>query len=360
MNHVSQNPGPGQAKRPLPHHMPLILGIILFLCSMLTYIFSYLCTYYLLNYVIILRYPSFSLSALTFFTMMFLISSILAVLISWLAIHFPMRPITRMIRAIDTLAEGDYSVRLPAESSFPPANRLAQEFNRLAEELGNTEMLRSDFINDFSHEFKTPIVSIRGFARILKSGSCTEEEREEYLDIILEESTRLSRLSENVLNLDKLEKQTFPMNNTCFNFAELIRRVLLMLEGKWGKKNLRLDIDLEEVEYLGDESLLSQLCINLLDNGIKFSPEEGILKIILKPSPEAGKTLLFTVEDQGPGMDDAVIRRIFDRFYQADSSHATEGYGLGLPVVKRILELYQGEITVKSAPGEGCAMTVSL
>ncbi len=357
------------AKRRTKQRMALIYGGLIFLSTLLTVILSSWLTY-LAFYYIPVFHAFISISIATFLLSLILVSFFIGMILTMIIVKLPLRPIGSIISAIDTLADGDFTVRIPDNYSLSPLRALAQSVNRLAEELGNTELLRNDFIDDFSHEFKTPIVSIRGFARILKSGNCTEEEKNEYLDIILEESTRLTSLSTNVLNLNRIEKQTIRTNNQTFNFAELVRRVILMLETKWVKKNINLDIDLEELDFYGDPDLLSQLCINLIDNAIKFSPKEGDVGITLKPAslPNSSKDkktssmhgIVFTVSDHGDGISEEEQKHIFDKFYQGDASRSTEGNGLGLSVVQKIVSLYDGEITVDSAPGEGCTFVVRL
>lgn len=295
-------------------------------------------------------------NVISFFFVLFFISFVVGVLLSFIVGRIPMKPIAKLIDAIDTLSSGDYSIRLP-KRRLAVYQSLADSFNRLAEELGNTEMLRSDFINDFSHEFKTPIVSIRGFAKLLKNNQLSYEERDEYLNIIIEESGRLAALSNNVLNLNKLERQNIITNSVDINLAELVRRVILLTESKWHKKQLNLDINLQEIHFLCDPALISQLCINLIDNAIKFSEDKTEISILLQ---QHGNQVLFIVQDHGCGMDETILPNIYNKFYQADSSHSTEGNGLGLSVVTRIVTLYHGKIDVESAPGEGSTFTVSL
>lgn len=301
------------------------------------------------------------ISITSYFLSMIIISMLAGIIFTSLIMRFPMKPFTRVIDGINSLAEGDFSMRLSCGKYAPEsARQLVTSLNQLAEELQNNEMFRSDFINNFSHEFKTPIVSIKGFAKLLKKNNLTDKERNEYLDIIIEESTRLTNLATNVLNLSKLEQHTIQTNNTDFNFAELIRHDILVLESKWSAKNICLNIDLEEITYRGDGNLLSQLCINLLDNSIKFSPHNGDISVSLRRASDDIHTLIFTVSDNGIGMTPEQLNRIYDKFYQADTSHSTEGNGLGLTVVKRIVDLYNGTIEVKSAPDNGCTFVITL
>ncbi|MBR5741389.1 MAG: HAMP domain-containing histidine kinase, partial [Firmicutes bacterium] len=186
----------------------------------------------------------------------------------------PLRPFKTVIRAMDRLADGDFSVRISLTNPALPYEfvELQDSFNKMAEELGNTEILRSDFVHNFSHEFKTPINSMRGFAKLLERGDCTPEEQKEYLAIIVKESERLSALATNVLNLTKIENQTIAMDRKDYDLAEQLRRAVLMLEPKWSAKHLEPDIDIpDKLIYNANEDLLNQIWLNLLDNAIKFS-----------------------------------------------------------------------------------------
>lgn len=337
------------------------IGFLLFGISISTQTISAFITVCLIKYVP----PKFSayitLTILTFIATMLCISLLIGLFLTFCILKFPMKPLGLAVDFVDRLSEGHFEERLDLhakENSL--AKNMEISLNRLAEELQNNEMFRSDFINDFSHEFKTPIVSIRGFAKLLKKNNLSEQDRNDYLDIIIEESTRLSTLSTNVLNISKLERQNVITNNTYFNFAELIRRDILMLETKWNKKNLNLEISLNEITYYGDSNLISQIIINLLDNAIKFSPKKGDIIISLERCEDDTHTLVFKISDQGIGMSEEQLKRIFEKFYQADRSHSTEGNGLGLTVVKRIVDMYKGTIEVKSAPDEGCTFIITL
>ena len=234
---------------------------------------------------------------------------------------------------------------------------LSECFNQMTEDLSGTEMFRSDFINNFSHEFKTPIVSILGFARLLKSQNLDTAQSQEYLDIIIEESQRLSELSATVLSLSKVESLTLLTDKTAYSLSEQIRESLLLLESKWEKKRISFDINLEEVMIRADGPLLKQVWMNLLDNAIKFSPAEECITVALRSD---NRNAVVSVKDHGIGMADNTQRFIFDKFYQGDTSHHMEGNGLGLPLVKRILELHKGTVAVKSQAGRGSTFIVRL
>ncbi len=227
----------------------------------------------------------------------------------------------------------------------------------MAAELGGLELFRKDFINNFSHEFKTPIVSIKGFARQLERDDLTERQRREYLDIIISESERLANMSGNVLLLSKLENQNIVTDKTRFQLDEQLRRCILLLEKSWTLKSLELDLELEETEFFGNEEMLQHVWVNLLGNAVKFSPQGGTLGVRLYR--EHGWAVV-TVRDTGPGMDEVTRRRVFEKFYQGDTAHAVEGNGLGLSLVKRIVDLCQGTVEVDSVPGAGAAFTVRL
>jgi len=262
----------------------------------------------------------------------------------------------RMIDAINRLADGDFSARLDIRRP-PELRELSDSFNRMAKELGNTEMLRSDFVNDFSHEFKTPIVSIKGFAEMLKYGDLTQEERDEYLDIVISESSRLASLATNVLNLSKVEDQEILTEKKTFDLGEQVRRSVLVLEPKWEKKHITVSADIQEVTYRGGEELLGQVWLNLMDNAVKFAPEGGEVEIYLRETENGAE---FKIKNSGPGIEPEKQARIFDKFYQTDQSHATPGNGLGLAIARRIVQLHGGSITCKSAAGEGTEFTVAL
>ena len=281
-----------------------------------------------------------------------LLGTIIAIFVS----RIPLAPLREIIDALDRLAQGDFDVRIHLK--WPrELQRFSTSFNHMVEELGSIEMLRSDFINNFSHEFKTPIVSVRGFAKILKYEDLSEEERNEYLDIIISEADRLTELATNVLNLSKIENQTIVTDKVSYNVSEQIRRVIALLESKWSEKNIEIAFDCEEIYLYGNEELLNQVWINMIDNAIKFSPCHKVIKIdIMK---EAGEVII-SVTDQGEGMKAETVAHIFDKFYQGDSSHATKGNGLGLALVKRIVDLHEGEIKVANTDKNGTTFEVRI
>jgi signal transduction histidine kinase len=236
-------------------------------------------------------------------------------------------------------------------------SRLAVSFNEMTKELASIETLRNDFISNISHEFKTPIVSIRGFAKRLKKDTLTQQQREEYLDIIISETERLTRLSSNVLLLSKLESTDKVLEKTIYSLDEQIRRSILILKPQLEKKNLELEVELQPTQITANEEMLSHVWLNLLENAIKFSHEAGTIKAALQSN---GKVAVVSICDTGIGMDTTVKRHVFDKFYQGEQSRSIDGNGLGLSLVKRILELSNGHATIDSTFGEGTCITIWL
>lgn len=267
-----------------------------------------------------------------------------------------LNPINKVIKATHQVARGDFSARVNIKG-IGELEELSQSFNKMVQELATIETLRSDFVNNFSHEFKTPIVSIRGFAKLLRENSLTEAERREYLDIIIAESERLSALSAHVLNLSKYENMEIVAEKVPFRLDEQIRRTIVLLEPKWSAKEVAIDVELEEAVYCGNEDLTRQIWLNLLDNAVKFSPPGGSVHIILEKWNDG---MRFVIRDEGPGMDEETKAHIFDKFYQGDASHSKAGNGLGLALVKRIVDLCGGTVTVHSELGVGSQFTVLL
>ena len=268
-----------------------------------------------------------------------------------------LKPMSDLVQAMQAVSEGDFDVRVDGSNVSGDMGELVSSFNDMARELGGLELFRKDFINNFSHEFKTPIVSIRGFAKQLEREDLTEAQRREYLDIIISEADRLANMSSNVLLLSKLENQSIVTDKTVYRLDEQLRRCLLLLEKQWTEKEIELDLDLEELEYLGNEEMVQHVWMNLIGNAVKFSPRGGTVRLRLR---REGNAALAQVADCGEGMDDATRRRVFEKFYQGDSAHAAEGNGLGLSLVKRIVDLCGGTIDVESAPGQGATFTVRL
>ncbi|AOY77533.1 HAMP domain-containing sensor histidine kinase [Clostridium formicaceticum] len=266
------------------------------------------------------------------------------------------KPILKLTAATQEVAKGNFDIHVETRS-YDEIGQLTQNFNKMTRELKNIEYLRKDFITNVSHEFKTPIASIQGFAKLLQKWDLSQREREEYTNIIVEETTRLSNLSSNILKLSKLENQEILEKKVVFSLDEQIRKSILILEHQWSKKNIEFDIHLDKVQYLGDEELLQQVWINLIGNAIKFSHNNSTISIILQQMDEVVEVKII---DHGIGMTEETKKRIFEKFYQGDKAHSYEGSGLGLPLVKRILDLYDAQIYVESNPKKGSTFAVEL
>lgn len=279
-------------------------------------------------------------------------------------------PLRHMTLAMGELARGDFSFRIDTKKKgfqVREVEEFAESFNAAARELEGTEMMRSGFISDFSHEFRTPIMSLSGFAQLLLEEDLPEHERREYLGIIHDEAMRLSRLSERILLLSKIEATTILADTKPVDIAEQLRRAAVLMEPKLSSKKASVQLDMDDCIVQGNADYLQQLWINLLDNAVKFSPQGGRIDIALyggrrneKGRPEGTDYAVVWISDEGAGMDSETRAHIFDRFYQGDASRSSAGSGLGLSLCKRIAELHGGEIDAQSAPGEGSVFEVRL
>ena len=266
-------------------------------------------------------------------------------------------PITKLSNGMKEVSKGNFDISLEADTPFREIKDMYSSFNLMTRELGATEILQTDFVSNVSHEFKTPINAIEGYATLLQCNpDCCDEERI-YTEKILFNTKRLSNLVGNILLLSKVDNKAIRSDVKKYRLDEQIRQAVLAFEREWTEKETELDIDLEEAEFEGNESLMFHVWTNLIANAIKFTPKGGLLKIRLFFSE--GKTVV-TVEDSGPGIKSDSIEHIFDRFYQSDSSHKEEGNGLGLALVKNILLLEGGKVTAENRPEGGAKFTVIL
>lgn len=280
-----------------------------------------------------------------------------AAVLSMLMSRVILAPVTRLSEASRQIARGEFGLKLTYDGTIPEFQDTYQSFNTMAKELSAIETLRSDFIANVSHEFKTPLTAIEGYAMLLQDHDLPKKDQAECAEKILQSAGRLSTLVSNILMLTKLEQQTDRVEKAPFWLDEQLRQVMVGLEPLWGAKDLELDLELEPLRYNGSEDLLYHVWSNLLSNAVKFSPNGGVLSVRLE---KREKSAVFTVTDRGPGMTADVQRHIFDKFYQGDHSRRQEGSGLGLPLAKRITQLCGGTISVQSQPGQGSTFTVTL
>ncbi len=284
------------------------------------------------------------------------VSSVFTIIICTMANKF-MKPVKSIIEATQKVATGDFSIRLDEKNVKYELRDMNKSFNKMVKELEGIETLRNDFIVNVSHEFKTPIAAIEGYATLLQDSDLSEEERIEYTQIILDSTSQLSSLSGNILKLSKLENQEIVPDKRFFSLDEQLRQALLMLESQWSKKNIDIDMDLQTIEYYGSEDLLMQVWLNIFGNAIKFTPYNGIIVTRLRTTPYVVKVI---ISDNGVGISDEVLNKIFDKFYQGDHSRNFQGNGLGLTLVKKILDLCKCDISVKSKVNEGTTFSIIL
>ena len=269
---------------------------------------------------------------------------------TFLISRYPMKPVNNLLDIMKRLASGDFTVRIKIPKPWdkhPGIVELSDSFNKMAEELQGTEMLRSDFINNFSHEFKTPIVSIAGFAKLLKHEQLTPQQAE-YVKIIEEESLRLSAMATNVLNMTKVENQSILTDVSTYNLSEQLRSCILLLSSKWEKKEIEFSIDFQEHDITGNEELLKHVWINLIDNAVKFSPRNGNVTVSIA---DYIGFVEVSIINKGIEIAPEHQQKIFNKFYQADESHSTQGNGVGLAIVKKVVDLHEGMVTVHSENG---------
>ena len=270
------------------------------------------------------------------------------------------RPVRQILEAADKIMAGDFSVRIEPVKDFAGEtgfNEVIHCFNKMTQELAGTETLRTDFIANVSHELKTPLAVIGNYATMLQQPGLSEEDRLEYAKAISLSSRRLAALITNILKLNKLENQQIFPRAECFDLSEQLCQCFLQFEDVWEQKSLSIETDIDDgVTIRSDAELLSLVWNNLISNAIKFTPEGGTVSISLKADE---KQVIVSVSDTGCGMTPETGAHIFEKFYQGDTSHATQGNGLGLALVKRVVDILRGEIRVQSIYGQGSTFTVA-
>jgi signal transduction histidine kinase len=268
------------------------------------------------------------------------------------------KPIHNIISATRAVADGNFYTYVKPEGVYE-AEELARNFNNMTKELALLETRGGDFANNVAHELKVPIGSVRGFVEILREGNLTEAEKKVYLDIIAAELRRLSVLSINVLTLSKYEHMEIITNKKPFSLDEQIRKAIIITQSDWEAKQITLDAeDMEAVTFVGNEDYTQQIWLNLVDNAIKFSHPGGTIKLSLF---KKGDGVLFSIKDDGMGMSERTKERVFEKLFQGDTSRASAGSGLGLPIARRIARLCGGDIKVeKSELGKGSTFSVFL
>lgn len=265
------------------------------------------------------------------------------------------KPIKRLSVASKRVAGGDLTVQVPAEGSGE-LREMADNFNHMIKKLSENEYLHKEFVSNVSHEFNTPITSLMGYAKLLKRKTLSDEKRDEYADIIIYESDRLSKLCKDLLRLSELENSGGITVKEDFSLAEQIRETVVLLQHFWEDKNIDVDLDLDEISFSGDKALMYHVWINVISNAIKYTSKNGKILISLKRN----NWITATVTDNGIGMSEEEVKKVFARFYKADKSHNSSGSGLGLSIAKKIVELHKGTIQVESKEKAGTTFIVQL
>ena len=286
-----------------------------------------------------------------------LVSGITVALMSYFIGRRVLTPLVKLSSASKEVARGNFDVTVSDSSKMEEVQSTFRNFNAMVRELKSISTLSSDFIANVSHEFKTPLSVIEGYAMLLQDDRLTAQEREDYLNKILVNTRRLNTLVGNILMLSKMETKPLPEQYTRFRLDEQLRQVVAQLEPQWSAKGISFRVRLDEVELLGWEQVLPYVWSNLISNANKFSPSGSVIALTLLEQRECA---VVTVSDRGCGMEPDVQERIFEKFYQGDTSHKAEGNGLGLALVRQIVELSQGVVEVESQPGKGSTFRVIL
>ncbi len=258
--------------------------------------------------------------------------------------------------ATEKVAKGDFSIQIPLTKD-ENINSYIKNFNQMVKELGSMETLKEDFVSNVSHEFKTPLSVIQSYAKALSNPNLDEKTKNEYLEILNKNVQKITNLTTNILNLSRLENQENTLPNTEFLLDEQIRQCILDLEPEWGKKDINFSLTLPQTLILGQQELLAQVWQNIIGNAIKFSNQNGEIAIKILQNTD---NITISIADNGIGMDAETAKRIFDKFYQGDTSHSKDGNGLGLALVSRILKICDGEISVQSELTKGTTFTITL
>lgn len=285
----------------------------------------------------------------------FLLSSCIASYIISLLLKHSKEREHLLLTLLDKVSKSEFSFRFESSDNDEMMSDI-NNFNKILQELDSVAILKEDFISNFSHEFKTPITSIKGFAEILQSKpNLSEDEKKDYLQIIIDESTRLSMLSKNTLLMSKLDSQSCQENKSTFFLDEQLRELILMLDYEFSQKNINTEINLEKIKICACKELLLHIWTNLLTNAIKFTNDEIQINAFVK-----NEFIIVQVIDNGIGIDKKNLKNIFDKYYQCDTSHKSSGNGLGLSIVKKVVELVDGKIEVESDLNQGTTFSVYL
>lgn len=268
------------------------------------------------------------------------------------------KPVNEITKVINSVAQGNFNVEIDATKYKGEIKVMGEDLNKMIRELRSMEVMNEDFISNVSHEFKAPLTAIQGYVTLLSNPAISSRQKDEYFELMTQSTRQLSDLVENVLKLSRLDSKNIVQQSEKFRLDEQLRRTIIMYEKQWSEKNLELELELPQCEYMGNEKLLNQIWINLIGNAVKFTNDGGKIGISIDDSK--AEVIEVTVSDTGEGMTQEVQRHIFERFYQGDTSRKSQGNGVGLAIVKKIADLTDCKISVESEPGKGSSFTVTL
>ncbi|MBQ9980352.1 MAG: HAMP domain-containing histidine kinase [Oscillospiraceae bacterium] len=331
----------------------LFLCIVLALFIVVSIVFTFLASKGLLFH----REDLFFFGMSFYDFMLLVLTFIIAVVCIILLSNTATTPVRLLTNATREISSGNFDIELNLPEKTRELRELEQNFNMMVRELRSSDKMRKDFISNVSHELRTPLTIISGYADLLQEEGISEKDRFEYAALISKESERLVRLTSNLLRLSKMDSQEITIKRDTFRLDEQIRQTASLLASKWQAKNIDFRLDLENVLFDGDEELLSQVWFNLIENAIKFTDSMGRINVTL-----SGKDgfVEITVLDNGIGMDKVTMERMFEQFYQGDTSRKNEGSGMGLAITQKIVEIHGGLITAESGPRQGTKFIVSL
>lgn len=297
--------------------------------------------------------PTVSIMLLVYFIVNVLVSSILLLLIT----KYVIQPIYLISEATGKVAKGDYTVEIKKQKSFKFINRTIDNFNLMTKHLKSVEMLQNDFISNVSHEIKTPLSAIDGYARIVQNSPGLTEEEKGYVGKIIDHSNHLTGLVEDILAITKFENQQIADNKKWYRLDEQIRKAILFLAPKIRCKNLHLNVDMDNININANPTMFYHVWYNIISNAVKFSNDNSEIDVTAKIS---GNDIEVKIKDYGMGMSEKTLHHIYEKFYQAEETQHYGGNGLGLSLVKRIIDIYGGKISVESQLGKGSCFTIAL
>ena len=336
------------------------ISLLVFLLMIVTLILSLVLSALVRNGVIFLRDPNkYMWFGFAFRDVLLLVLVSIGMFISVFSVsRSTTQPIRKVTDAMKQVAAGDFDMQVSLrQENVEEFGALQNGFNMMVRDLKGNAYLRQNFMSNVSHELKTPLSIINGYARLMEEGGLSDEESREYAGYISRESSRLIKLTSDMLRLSKMDGAGVEPDCTEFDLGEQIRSAILLLEPQWSEKGIDVSVDLCEMKYRGDADLLSQVWLNLIGNAVKYTQNGGKIEVRLTA---AGDGVSVLVSDNGAGMTQDTMDHMFEMFYQGDESHKREGSGLGLAIVKRIVELHGGSVTAASSPGAGSAFTVKL